>query len=126
MSNVSPLAGLTASNLVIVAGKGGVGKTTVTAVVARAAADAGERVLVVELDAELRGECGPASAFADGVEDVLLGRFLAPEHAREDVDRCMRAPSRAQPWLPRLLSRHFLGAMPAHFLNTREKYSASV
>ncbi|MEJ7800294.1 MAG: ArsA-related P-loop ATPase, partial [Ilumatobacter sp.] len=50
MSNVNPLADLTASNLVIVAGKGGVGKTTVTAVLARAAASAGQRVLVIELD----------------------------------------------------------------------------
>lgn len=49
-SNQSPLTELTASNLVIVAGKGGVGKTTVTAVLARAAADAGQRVLVIELD----------------------------------------------------------------------------
>lgn len=48
MSNVNPL--VTASNLVIVAGKGGVGKTTVTAVLARAAADSGRRVLVIELD----------------------------------------------------------------------------
>jgi anion-transporting ArsA/GET3 family ATPase len=39
-----------ATRLVIVAGKGGVGKTTVTAVLARAAAMAGLRVLVVELD----------------------------------------------------------------------------
>jgi anion-transporting ArsA/GET3 family ATPase len=36
--------------LVVVAGKGGVGKTTVTAVLARAAADAGLRVLAVDLD----------------------------------------------------------------------------
>lgn len=49
MSNVT-LAELSATNLVIVAGKGGVGKTTVTAVLARAAANAGQRVLVVELD----------------------------------------------------------------------------
>jgi arsenite-transporting ATPase len=41
---------VTTSRLVVVAGKGGVGKTTVTAVLARAAADAGRRVLVVELD----------------------------------------------------------------------------
>jgi arsenite-transporting ATPase len=47
-SNLTTL--LTASNLLIVAGKGGVGKTTVTAVLARAAADLGLRVLVVELD----------------------------------------------------------------------------
>ena len=38
------------TRLVIVAGKGGVGKTTVSAVLARAAADTGRRVLVVELD----------------------------------------------------------------------------
>jgi len=50
MTNSDPLASLTTSNLVIVAGKGGVGKTTVTALLARAAADAGQRVLVVELD----------------------------------------------------------------------------
>jgi arsenite-transporting ATPase len=49
-SNLSPLTELTASNVVVVAGKGGVGKTTVTAVLARAAADRGQRVLVVELD----------------------------------------------------------------------------
>jgi anion-transporting ArsA/GET3 family ATPase len=41
---------LTTARVTIVAGKGGVGKTTVTAVLARAAADAGRRVLMVELD----------------------------------------------------------------------------
>jgi len=45
-----PFDQLSASGVVIVAGKGGVGKTTVTAVVARTAADRGLRVLVVELD----------------------------------------------------------------------------
>jgi len=38
------------TKLVIVAGKGGVGKTTVSAVLARAALDSGRRVLLVELD----------------------------------------------------------------------------
>ena len=38
------------SNVVVVAGKGGVGKTTVTATLARMAADAGLEVLVIELD----------------------------------------------------------------------------
>mgnify|MGYP006104611533 FL=1 len=46
----SPLQSLTATNVVIGAGKGGVGKTTVTAVIARAASRDGRRVLVVELD----------------------------------------------------------------------------
>lgn len=47
---MDPLTAFTASRLAVVAGKGGVGKTTVTAVVARAAVDAGLRVAVVELD----------------------------------------------------------------------------
>jgi anion-transporting ArsA/GET3 family ATPase len=38
------------TRLVIVAGKGGVGKTTVSAVLARAAANSGRRVLLIELD----------------------------------------------------------------------------
>ena len=46
--SLAPL--LSAARVVIVAGKGGVGKTTVTALLARAAADAGLRVLAVELD----------------------------------------------------------------------------
>ncbi|MGZ4790236.1 MAG: ArsA family ATPase [Ilumatobacteraceae bacterium] len=46
----NPLQFLTDAHVAIVAGKGGVGKTTVTAVLARAAADQGLRVLVVELD----------------------------------------------------------------------------
>jgi len=48
--DVDPLALVTAARLMVVAGKGGVGKTTVSAVVARAAADAGRRVLAVELE----------------------------------------------------------------------------
>jgi anion-transporting ArsA/GET3 family ATPase len=58
---VDPVPQLTAARVTIVAGKGGVGKTTVTAVLARAAAAAGLRVLAVELDgkpvlAELVGD----------------------------------------------------------------------
>ena len=45
-----PLQLLAAARVVVVAGKGGVGKTTVTAVIARAAARSGRHVLVVELD----------------------------------------------------------------------------
>jgi arsenite/tail-anchored protein-transporting ATPase len=47
---VDPRDFFASTRLVIVAGKGGVGKTTVTAVLARAAAKLGLRVLVVELD----------------------------------------------------------------------------
>ena len=46
----NPLQWLSSTRLVIVAGKGGVGKTTVTAVLARAAIRVGLSVLVVEMD----------------------------------------------------------------------------
>jgi arsenite-transporting ATPase len=78
VSNVNPLAEIASSNLVIVAGKGGVGKTTVTAVLARAAANAGQRVLVVELDgkrtlAELLPDLDVRSiSAADSLEEYLL------------------------------------------------------
>jgi CobQ/CobB/MinD/ParA nucleotide binding domain len=76
---------LTASRVTIVAGKGGVGKTTVTAVFARAAADAGKRVLLVELDGkpvlgELAGDlpceriAAPA-ALEEYLRDHGFGRF---------------------------------------------------
>jgi anion-transporting ArsA/GET3 family ATPase len=66
------------TRLVIVAGKGGVGKTTVTAVLARAAADTGRRVLVVELDgkptlAELLPDLDVRHvSAADSLEEYLL------------------------------------------------------
>ena len=49
---IDPLmpASLTASRLAIVSGKGGVGKTTVSAALALAAARAGKRVLLVEVE----------------------------------------------------------------------------
>jgi len=72
------------TRLVIVAGKGGVGKTTVTAVLARAAADSGLRVLAVDLDGkptlgELVGDLPHLSltapdALAEYLEDHGLKR----------------------------------------------------
>ena len=55
----------------MVAGKGGVGKTTVTAVIARAASDAGLRVLVVELDGK--------PALAQLVPDLEVMSISAPD-----------------------------------------------
>ncbi len=66
-----PLQSLTAARVVVVAGKGGVGKTTVTAVIARAASDAGRRVLVVELDGK--------PALADLLPDVEVLAISAPD-----------------------------------------------
>jgi anion-transporting ArsA/GET3 family ATPase len=60
------------SRVVVVAGKGGVGKTTVAAALARIAADSGLRVLVIELE----GKSGISWAFGAGdpvgYEEVTL------------------------------------------------------
>ena len=66
-----PLQSLTAARVVVVAGKGGVGKTTVTAVIARAASDAGRRVLVVELDGK--------PALAELLPDLEVLAISAPD-----------------------------------------------
>ena len=55
----------------MVAGKGGVGKTTVTAAIARAASRAGRRVLVVELDGK--------PALAELVPDLDVVTISAPD-----------------------------------------------
>jgi anion-transporting ArsA/GET3 family ATPase len=76
------------SHVVIVAGKGGVGKTTVTAAMAVAAARAGSSVLIVEIE----GKSGLATMF--GVESLsydeldlgsgISARFLTPDAALVD------------------------------------------
>lgn len=77
MTGSTPLQRLTTSRLVIVAGKGGVGKTTVTAVLARAAADAGRRVLVVELDGKPTLDAWlPDLAAAGQVQHLSAGAAL--------------------------------------------------
>ncbi len=80
--NENPLRSVTATGVVIVAGKGGVGKTTVTAVLARAASSAGRHVLVVELDGKptLDGLVGERSG-SDAPVEVL--HLSAPEALEE-------------------------------------------
>jgi len=76
------------SRVVIVAGKGGVGKTTVTAAFAVAAARAGRSVLVIEVE----GKSGLPSMFgapALGYDEIDLdagirARFLTPDAALVD------------------------------------------
>lgn len=76
------------SRVVIVAGKGGVGKTTVTAALAVTAARAGKSVLIVEVE----GKSGLPAMFgtpALGYEEIDLeagirARFLTPDAALVD------------------------------------------
>ena len=69
-----------AARLVIVAGKGGVGKTTVTAVLAHAAARAGLRVLAIELE----GKPVLADLLADSGVEVMT--ITAPEALADYLD----------------------------------------
>jgi anion-transporting ArsA/GET3 family ATPase len=70
------------TQLLIVAGKGGVGKTTVTAALARMAADAGKSALIVEVE----GKSGIGSIFGTGetldYAETVLATTAAPVRAR--------------------------------------------
>lgn len=82
---MDPARFLAASRLLIVAGKGGVGKTTVSAAVAAAAARQGLSVLLVEIE----GKSGLAGLFGReplGYDEVVLGegvrgRTITPDEA---------------------------------------------
>jgi len=74
---LDPATFFAASRVIIVAGKGGVGKTTVTAALARAAARQGRRALIVEVE----GKSGLASMFgADdlGYDEITLAEAGDP------------------------------------------------
>jgi anion-transporting ArsA/GET3 family ATPase len=77
---LDPAQFFAASRVVIVAGKGGVGKTTVTAALARAAARTGLSVLVVEVE----GKSGLAGLYGQrpfDYEEVVLSRGGGPDGA---------------------------------------------
>ncbi len=88
---MDPAQFFAASRLVIVAGKGGVGKTTVTAALARAAARTGLSTLIIEVE----GKSGLASVFGReplsyddvellaerGDEGDIRGRTITPDDA---------------------------------------------
>jgi hypothetical protein len=67
---------------VVVAGKGGVGKTTVTAVLARAAARSGQRVLAIELDGK--------PALGDLLGDLLGADAVMSIAAPDALDEYLR------------------------------------
>jgi anion-transporting ArsA/GET3 family ATPase len=77
---LDPAQFFAASRVVIVAGKGGVGKTTVTAALARAAARTGLTVLVIEVE----GKSGLATLFGQrpfDYDEVTLARGGGPDGA---------------------------------------------
>ncbi len=83
---MNPTEYFAASRLLIVAGKGGVGKTTVTAALARAAALAGQSALVVEVE----GKSGLPRMFGQealGYDDLVLSKGGGPEAAADITAR---------------------------------------
>jgi anion-transporting ArsA/GET3 family ATPase len=81
-----------ATRLVIVAGKGGVGKTTVTAALACAAARQGQRVLVIEVEGKSglpgllggQGELGYGETTFATSHGPVRARTITPAHALVD------------------------------------------
>ncbi len=88
---MDPLKFFAASRLLVVAGKGGVGKTTVTAALARAAADHGLRVLVLGIDGKetLAGLLGGPASLGD--DEVTCATGLGPDGRGEIRARLVRA-----------------------------------
>ncbi len=88
---MDPLKFFSASRLLVVAGKGGVGKTTVTAALARAAADRGLRVLVLGIDGKetLAGLLGGPATLGD--DEVTCATGLGPDGRGEIRARLVRA-----------------------------------
>jgi anion-transporting ArsA/GET3 family ATPase len=87
---VDPEQFFAASRLVIVAGKGGVGKTTVSATLARAAALAGLSTLIVEVE----GTTGLPGMFAHGelgYDEVVLSAGGGPDGAADVRARTLTA-----------------------------------
>jgi anion-transporting ArsA/GET3 family ATPase len=92
------------SRVIILAGKGGVGKTTTAAALAVAAAQAGRQVLLVELE----GKSGLASMFG----------FEAIEEEREVYPGLTVLPLAADEALIEYLETHGLGRMSKRLVNT--------
>jgi dethiobiotin synthetase len=87
---MDPAQFFAASRLVIVAGKGGVGKTTVSAALARAAALVGLSTLVVEVE----GKSGLAAVFGQGelgYDETVLSPGGGPDGAADVRARALTA-----------------------------------
>jgi anion-transporting ArsA/GET3 family ATPase len=112
------MAGLLDKRLVVVTGKGGVGKSTVAAAIARVAADAGKRTLVVEINAEERvsrllghPEIGPE---VGRLEENLWAVDIRPAEAmREYAMMIVKSERIYRTVFENKLVRYFLRFIPA-------------
>jgi len=102
---VSPRLPLVAQRLVVVTGKGGVGKTTVAAALARAAASAGRRVLAVEVGAGRLGALLGAGTLGGTPTSVAPGLGAARIEPEEVLDDFLHSVLRF-----RILSRRLLAS----------------
>ncbi len=113
---MDPRAFFAVSKLVIVAGKGGVGKTTVSAALARAAADTGLRVLIVAVGggtglATMLGDQGPGEL---GDDEVVIASGCGPGGTGSVRARTV-TPARA---LNDYLDGHGLGRLTNRLVRT--------
>ena len=90
MLQIQVKGGIVAKKIVITSGKGGVGKTTVTANIGRALAGLGARVVVVDVDFGLNNlevVLGVENKIVYNIVDVLEGRCRIRQALVEDVYR---------------------------------------
>jgi len=100
------LTGVRTTRLVIVTGKGGVGKTTIAAGLARAAAERGERVLLVEVATPSR-----LGSILEGADLGPTPRAVAPRVSAVALDEQRALEALVDRLMPlRLLSRRLLSS----------------
>ena len=113
LPSVDPARFFSATRLVIVAGKGGVGKTTVSATLARAAALAGLSTLVVEVE----GKSGLPAMFGQaelGYDETVLSPGGGPDGAADVRARALTADAA----LLEYLSDHGLSRISRRLVST--------
>ena len=108
---------LLSRRVVVLSGKGGVGKSVVGTALALAAHDRGQRVLFVEVDAPTSAaHLLGAKAGADGIAEVLPGLFMTNLVPREVMDEYVRETARIEMIARRILANpvyhRFFAAAP--------------
>jgi anion-transporting ArsA/GET3 family ATPase len=115
------IADALAGKLVVVCGPGGVGKTTVSAALAVAAANLGRKTLVCTIDPSKRLRTSLGLARLTGVPQKVRGRLFAmrldPKHTFDDLVRRHAADPEAR---ERVLNNRFYQEISRHLAGTHE------
>lgn len=121
MKGSAAISDALAGKLVVVCGPGGVGKTTVSAALALAAANLGRKTLVCTIDPSKRLRTSLGLARLTGVPQKVKGRLFAmrldPKQTFDDLVRRHAADPEAR---ERVLSNRFYQEISRHLAGTHE------